>query len=140
MHLPPVQVTEHPSCLSLLLLQLRFHPRGVSVPWSQSQETKADGSLTVIALGETIPVQALMQGEPEPGKEKLVGRSSSSLAFNLAPPAPAPAQLRHLNIGNLRAPQRHTFCRQEMRFHIKHLPSPQGSFKAPLGFHSHQSL
>lgn len=94
--------------------------------------------LTVTALGKTTPIQALMEGEPKPGKEKLAGQARRVLLSNLPP---QPSQLPVIqHVGILRAPKRHTFHRQEMLFHIKHLSSPQGSFKAPPGFYSHQAL
>lgn len=47
--------------------------------------------LTVTALGKTTPIQALMEGESEPGKKELAGCSLSRAAFKPASPAPLPS-------------------------------------------------
>lgn len=57
---------------------------------------KPDGSLTVTALGDTTPAQALMEGEPALGKRTLLGAAQTVLLLVLL--------LSHPNTGSLRAP------------------------------------
>lgn len=132
---PQFLASQHQRCLSLLLLLwLQFIPRGISVPGSQSQETKPDGPSDSYCLGKDNSNPGLDGGRVRAREEELAGCSVSRVAFKPASPAPHPAP-SHLACWQLKSSSETHILQARNAFSHQTLVKSSGKFQStPKGF------